>query len=109
MIAAACNSICDNLVHHFFKSIFNNPKRFTPRFWNVDISNAKPIYFPYSKYKIDAWHIFKSLMLTFLLLSILSFNTTNFTIGGLIVLFIAYGFCWIITFNLMYNKILNKK
>jgi hypothetical protein len=71
-LAAICNAAGDTLVHRYTTSVFN---KLDPTFWNPAISwknkyvNGQrrkligPINYPVQL--TDAWHLFKSLMLTF--------------------------------------------
>lgn len=98
ILAAALNAVMDTLTHHYSTSIF---KPLNPKFWDPSISweFAKKI----GGYKLDAWHITKSLMLFFLFGStILYVNITNY----LLIDFIIFGTAWNIVFNMFYNKIL---
>lgn len=98
----------DNLKDHYYKSIFNN-NRLNKHFWDYNTSNKAPIYIEHSKYKVDAWHLFKSLMIIFICLSIITFKPTFAFEKYLIFTFILYGIIWNVIFNLFYNHILNKK
>lgn len=98
-IAAICNSMMDNVGHHWYKSIF---KRLDVKFFNPNVSweYAKQIY----GYKVDFWHLCKSSMIIFLCLAIIYYKPL---FGGLID-FILMGLVWNGTFNLFYNHILNE-
>lgn len=111
-LAAICSAIMDTLKFHYYTSIFyqkfgNNP------FWNEDLKDAKPYFIPGTKYKVNAWHLFKSAMIILQALS----NCFIFLAGTYIIflpykiwfflgLLIIYGFRWNGFFNLFFNKIL---
>ena len=121
ILAAICNAVMDTCSHHYYKSIFT---RYSDLYWNADRSwlnkyiDRSPkkgfrkifLEFNYPVFLTDAWHLFKSLMIVFIILSILTFES-NCVIAwyGYIVLFVMYGILWNITFNLFYNHLLIKK
>lgn len=106
ILASICNACMDTLVHHWYKSIFKDFKN--PNFWNPELSSSQAPYIPHTKYKVDAWHLFKSTMIILLALSVLTFNYSG-NILSYGILLIAYGFAWNLPFNLFYNKLLIKK
>lgn len=81
---------------NFFKSVFSNKNQ---KFWYKRESwkFAKKVF----NYKIDAWHIFKSLMVINLCISVV-FYSPMFGIFD----FILFGALWNLIFNIFYNKIL---
>ena len=122
VLAAIANSVMDTSVHHYSTSKF---KKLDPLFWDGEISwknkyiNGDPKlgrvrwYFGLIKpvQITDAFHLFKSLMIIFLSLSITTFDKDFFSIDEyslisfpLVVL--LYGFLWNTTFSLFYDKIL---
>jgi len=124
ILAAICNSIMDTLVHHYPTSIFNDKD---PQFWNPKISWKNkykdgvkafgPAFFLSTGILVaftDGWHLFKSIMIVLLALSVIFFPYTyaicildNFflnVIGWLVIFAIA----WNGPFSLMYNRILKK-
>ncbi len=125
-LAAVCNALCDNLQHHWYKSIFNNPKR-NLKWWNGELSwlnkyqdgqvakgfvkwNAWGVRFTKPVCFTDAWHFFKSLMVVLLALSGVTLygNRMDLSLVGYLIILCLYGIVWIGTFNLFYNRILNK-
>ena len=117
-LAAICNAIMDTSVHHYHISILSKFKN--TNYWDGHISwknkyndtelihgrikwlNGiinKPLIF------CDAWHLFKSLMIIFLVLSVLTFNS-NYEWW---IMLIIYGVNWNITFNIFYNNLLIKQ
>jgi hypothetical protein len=115
----------DTSNHHYSVSIFRN---YNPMWWNGEISwknkyidgNSNLGFrklFPNKKgfmgsinYPVqltDAWHFFKTLMIVFLVLSIITFDKTIMVNPyGYITVFVVYGIIWNIFFNIFYNKIL---
>jgi hypothetical protein len=92
ILAAICNAVMDVLQFHFHTSVF----KYMGKLWNPDISWKVAKMLPFTKYKLDAWHIFKSMMIVFLLFAMYGFSWW-FVVGGIV---------WNLTFNLFYNKIL---
>ena len=95
ILAAACNALMDTLQHHFSTSIFKSKDE---KFWNPNVSWQYVNFFPYTKYRADAWHLAKSAMIIFLCFAI------DFSLKGLIL-----GILWNLTFNTFYNKIFIRK
>ena len=110
--ASACNAVMDNIQDHWSTSIFN--KR-APEFWNPAISwkISEKIF----GWKFDAWHVFKSIMILCICFS-MSLYCYSFSliahevshINGLwfFLVFIYDGLLWNATFNIFYNKLLNR-
>lgn len=94
ILAAVCNALMDTLSHHYSSSIF---KYKNPQFWNPNVSWQYAKFLPFTKYRVDAWHLAKSAMIIFLCFAI------DFSWKGLIL-----GILWNLTFNCFYNKILKK-
>ncbi len=116
-LAAICNAVMDVLQNHFTDSVFTN-RIFNAGWWDPNRSwvnkykfknprygrNNKPIIFT------DAWHLFKFLMLTFLGLSIVTFDKdylyeTNYLILPVLV---VYSLLWGMVFELFYKHLLRK-
>jgi divalent metal cation (Fe/Co/Zn/Cd) transporter len=107
MCASACNAVMDTLSHHYYVSIFS---RLNPKFWDPAVSWEFAKKIKYTKYKVDAWHLFKSLMIIFICLSVLVMARsqapiTHHIIGWIIDL-VVYGCVWNLVFNYFYNHIL---
>jgi hypothetical protein len=122
-LASMLDSLMDTLVHHFtnmrwYESIKDS------RFWNVELSNANPIYLKVfnmqTKYKLDSWHVAKSAMVVCLSLAGISAillhpgwiykpDTAYHIIADIITLLIAAAIIWNAPFNLFYNKIFVKR
>jgi hypothetical protein len=92
LLAAICNAVMDVLSFHYHSSIF---RYMNESFWNPEKSWVKK-FIPFTKYRLDAWHVFKSLMICFLLLAAFGLTWKFFLAGAI----------WILTFNLFYNKVL---
>jgi hypothetical protein len=107
VLAAICNSVMDTLVHHYSTSVF---KKLNSAVWNPEVSWKSAAYLPYTKYKIDAWHLFKSAMIIFLALSIISawiFGPPLLNVWWFyLITFVWLGVVWNGVFNLFYNHIL---
>lgn len=97
ILAAICNAMMDTLSHHFHASVFSD---LNPKFWNPNISYKYAKFFPYTKYRVDAWHLAKSTMIV-LLISLLACNVITFWWLDIIIC----GLLWNGTFNLFYNKL----
>jgi hypothetical protein len=126
ILASICNAVMDICAHKFTISIF---RKLNKQYWDATVSwenkyiggkqengRVKMTLFGYTFNKhpaqTDAWHLFKSLMIVFLIASgsILFFVDINlpnwllalgyFTVGGLI---------WNETFKLFYKRILISK
>lgn len=115
-LAAICNAIMDTLKFHYYTSIFYEKYGDNNTFWNEDHKDAKPYIIPGTKYKVTAWHLFKSAMIILLALGncfmFLSGTCITYLPHKIIIvtgLLIIYGFRWNGFFNLFYNKILIKK
>lgn len=138
-LAAVCNAIMDICSHKFTKSIFAIKKDFKFLFikinkhvwwswWNAQYSwrnkyvNADPYYgrkklwdtkINYPVQLTDAWHLFKTLMITFSVIAIVMplskiFTITNMFWFDFIGLTIIIGSLRNLAFSLFYKKILKK-
>lgn len=127
-LAAICNSIMDMTDHHYSRSVFKN---LNPLWWDGNISwknkylrenpnlELKKL-FPYKKGFLgeinyptqltDAWHFFKTLMIIFLTLSVVTFDKNLISSWlGYMIIFIVYYLFWNFWYNLFYNHILHSK
>lgn len=115
VFAAGLDACQDTLAHHYYGSIFYRLRNV--RFWNVDMSNKTPYYLPWTKYKVDGWHMFKSLKIVCLAAGIVSglfgeelgwlgLESNLFVLSALMV---VYGLLWNGTFNLLYNHLLKSR
>jgi len=73
-----------------------------PYFWDDSMWMGK--FVPFTRYKFNAWHISKSLMLLCLLAVPLFYKPILGYCD-----YLLFGFEWIVIFNLFYNKILKFK
>jgi len=106
-LAAMCNAVMDTLVHHYYRSIFVNMNKY---FWNPEESWLHAKVIPFTKYKLDAWHLFKSAMIIFLALAVISAWVSGPPLLNVwwfyLIAFIWLGVLWNGVFNLFYNHIL---
>lgn len=120
IIASICNSIMDTSSHHYSTSIF---KDLNPMWWNGEISWKNKYIdgdfnkgfrkwwrFNYPVQLTDCFHFFKTLMIIFITISIVTFDSSLIKNGYYLIFYIfMYGVIWNITFSLFYDKILRKK
>jgi len=124
ILAAICNAVMDTLTHHYPTSIFND---MNPKYWNPQISWKNkyldgvkafgPAFFLSTGILVaftDGWHLFKSIMIVLLALSVVTFPYTikiclfdNYCLNAIAWLIIL-GTVWNVTFSWMYNKVLKK-
>lgn len=102
-IAAMFNAVMDRTENSvaFNKSKFSH---LNPKFWCKDISWEYAKILPFTRYKLDAWHIAKTLMIISLAFSLyLGHNELQwweiFVLGAI----------WNGTFTLFYHNIFKKK
>ena len=125
-LAAACNAVMDTSVQHYNTSIF--PKFNNQKWWDgstswlnkyVDRDPNKGIrmwfwIIPYPVQLTDAFHFFKTLMIIFVCLSIMSYDNTiiqkylNDVWYSCVIVIILLGSVWNLTFSLFYNHFLSK-
>ena len=130
ILAAICNAFMDTSVHHYYSSIFT---KLNPLWWNGEISwknkynnvltgdggrkKCKILFFNVNKpvQITDAFHFFKTLMIIFICLSVVTYNKYCMFIGchltwyNFLIMLSIYGVLWNVSFSLFYNKILRKK
>jgi len=98
-IAAVCNAVMDRTENApaFNKSVFNH---FDVKFWLKEVS------WQYATkvlgWKADCWHIAKSFLVIFIVISIMTYSPI---LGGVFD-FIIFWIAWNLVFNLFYNKLL---
>lgn len=121
-LAAICNAIQDTSVHHYHQSIFtrfNNPQWWDGQIsWRQKYVSGSPAlgrrkimdsHINYPVFFTDCFHFFKSLMIVFVCLSIVTFTNPFAEYWYNYILLVGiYGTCWNITFSIFYNKILLK-
>jgi len=119
VLAAISNSVMDTLQFHFETSVFSELNK---NYWNPNISwrnkyingdtklGRIKILWIFDKPVLltDAWHLFKSLMITFLFLSIFTFNIKLNYWYTILILFVVYKVIWGIYFEAFYKFILRR-
>lgn len=117
LLAAICNAVMDVCSFHYHKSIFvkRDFKWWNPEFsWRNKYVGGDPKLgfrkcffglFNYPTFLTDAWHFFKSSMITLLCASVVLYKPV---LGPLIDFSIA-GVIWNLAFNLCYNNFFRKK
>jgi hypothetical protein len=102
-IAAVLNAVMDSVEYDtaFERSIFS---RYNPKWWCKSISWKYVKFIPLTKYRADAWHLAKSGMVVFIILSVLFYQNQI----HVLLAFLLYGAVWNLVFNLFYNKIFRK-
>ena len=118
LLAGICNAVMDVLSFRYYTSVFYKYKdRFNIDYWNPNLSwaNKWKDYNPDKGERFlgsstifvaltDGWHLFKSLMLTFLSIAIALHTNIYHPIVDFLLVRIAFG----IGFNLFFKKILFK-
>ena len=115
ILAAICNGLMDVLSTRYYVSIFRNFKN--KQFWDYNISwrnkwswgeksNGEKFFLSSTIFVFltDGWHLFKGLMLLFLVLSIVLYTPIFGILDGVI-----YLVAWGISFELIYNSLVFKK
>lgn len=107
-IASMLNAVMDTLQFHFYSSVFS---RRDPKFWDPAVSWKGSYVLPFTKYKLDAWHMSKSLMIIFQALAcvILLFGDYDYGFFRVFLILIIYGIIWNGVFNLFWNYLLVRK
>jgi hypothetical protein len=110
-LAAFFNAVMDRIetLISFNVSIFCN---LDPRFWCKPVSAHHAKFIPFTKYRLDAWHLAKSGMVIALCSAIALAAGSGFmlqmpVVGG-IVLVIACGCVWNFVFEMCYSGLLKK-
>lgn len=101
LFAAFCNAVMDAVENeNFFESIFRD---WDHTFWYKRESwkTARKVF----SYKIDAWHLFKSLMIIFFFMSVVFYQS----VFGQLYDFILGGLLWNAAFWLFYHKLFKVK
>jgi len=112
-IAAALNAFMDRIetIIAFDKSIFH---KLDTRFWCKSISAHYVIFLPMTKYRADAWHIAKTLMLLCIGLAIVCYSPIVEVFGISFIdmfldIILLTWISWICSFNVFYNHIFKRK
>ena len=103
VLAAVCNAVMDLLENENFSS--SDFHKLNPRWWYKRESWKYAKFLPLTKYRLDGWHLFKSVMIIFICLSIVYYTQI---IGNLWDILI-YGAVWNTVFSLFYHKIFRRK
>ena len=100
VLAAICNAVMDSVEYEtvFSKTIFSKKD---PKFWLKTVSCDNVKFLKFTKYRPDAWHLSKSTLVVFVIISIVTYSPV---ISPFLDFFLL-GLIWNITFNLFYNKI----
>lgn len=127
-LAAASNAMMDTLAHHYY--MFRWKDKVNENFWDPTVSWQNKYKTNMPDALTDAWHIFKLLMLFFMIsaISVMSVNVLTLDVDLPLILkktFIFHPFIfkwlvycfyltilgieWILVFNLCYNKLFIKK
>jgi hypothetical protein len=102
-LAATCNALMDSVEYEtaFNRSIFSS---LNPKWWCKTVSWQYINFIPFTKYRLDAWHLFKSLMIIAQISAIVSYKP----IVNELIDIILFGLIWNMVFNLFYNHIFRK-
>jgi hypothetical protein len=130
LIAGFLNSVMDTVDHHFPISVFDwikEPKwriwfnenkgwlnKFNNRDQNQGLRKIKILGFSFTRpiQISDSWHHFKMWMIVFCALSSLEYYVMSKIVDVALLplyAFVLFGLCWILGFNLGYDKLLLKK
>jgi hypothetical protein len=101
--AAICKAVADTLQHHYERSIFSYED---PKFWNPSISWQYAPFVRFTKYRLDAWHLFNTGMQGFFIAAVFAYEPTMF---GRWIDFFACSGVVVLVFNLFYNRLLLRK
>lgn len=99
LLAAICKAVADTLQHHYGSSLFRFSNR---RFWDPEISWKYAKFLPFTKYRLDGWHLANSGMIVFFCMAVVFHHPW---VSWYYELLIA-GILFNVVFNLFYNKIL---
>lgn len=100
VLAAIFKSISDTLDDHFEVSKFG---KLNPKWWNPAVSWQHVKFLPLTHYRADAWHLANSGMILSFALAIVFYQ--QWIPGHWWYDFIAFGFVYNITFELLYSKV----
>ena len=120
-LASISNAVMDVCAFHWHKSIFSR-KGFNRQYWDATISwrnkyvdydfhlertKIKVLGFTFIKpvQLTDAWHLFKALMIAFVIIAIVNYKVI---VNPLLDVFIL-STVWNMLFNLFYNRVLKLK
>ncbi len=100
IFAAFFNAVMDTLAHHYSTSVFKNKDQ---EFWNPNVSWKFAKFLPYTKYRVDAWHLSKSMMIFSMCFAIVFYKVVFYNCW---IDFILLGCTWNVVFNYSYDVIL---
>lgn len=103
VLSSICNAMMDTLSHHFSTSVF---KKLNQKFWNPIVSSDSA--YRIGGYKIDAWHLTKSVMIVLLGFSVV-FAMLQPTNNAWYIDLCLFGLAWNTIFSLFYDIILRRK
>lgn len=102
LLAAICKAVADTLQHHFDTSVF---KKLSPKFWNPVISCNHAPFLPFTKYRLDGWHLANSGMI---ICFITAASINDSVISFWLINVVGIGVIFNLIFLLFYSKILRK-
>lgn len=101
-LAAIFKAVADTLQHHFDTSVFS---KLNLKFWNPVVSCEFAPFIPFTKYRLDAWHLANSgMIICFIAAASINDSIFSFWIINLTMLGIIYN----LIFELFYGKIFRK-
>ena len=98
-LAAIFKAVADTLQHHFDTSVF---AKLNPKFWNPVISCNYAKFLPFTKYRLDGWHLANSGMIVFFILAVVFASPVKLWWLAIIICGVVFN----LVFNLFYNQIL---
>ncbi len=103
VLAAICSAVMDLLENeNFSSSVFH---KLNPKWWYKRESDDHANFIPFTKYRIDGWHLFKSQLVVYATIAIVAYATIiNWWVDVLI-----YGAVWNLVFSLFYHKLLRRR
>jgi hypothetical protein len=96
IFAAFFKAVADTLADHYDTSIFKN---LNPKWWHKATSSYHVKYLPFTKYRLDGWHLANTLMISSFLWGVVISQNGNW--WGFLIMGVVYN----IVFNLFYNKV----
>lgn len=97
-LAAIFKALADTLQHHFDTSVFS---KLNQKFWNPVVSCDHAKFIPFTKYRMDAWHIANSGMITAFIVAVVFATPVKYWWLSIIICGIIFN----LVFNLFYNQI----
>jgi len=118
VLAAVFNAVMDRVENsiQFKVSVFKN---LNSEFWCKTISAHSKNFIPFTKYRVDAWHLAKSGMIICFVSSAAFYHPfvenflqpfiDNYALAGKVIFIILGGGIYNLTFNLFYNNVFKSK